>query len=113
MILPAAEHAVIDPPKIRDYLLSTAHPVGRFKAAFFTSLGYSSDNWRRLEADLRELAVSGEAEPGRQSPHGRKYEVRGILKGPAGRPAEVATIWIVSTGRDVPEFVTAYPEGKA
>lgn len=44
---------VIDPVKLRDYLLSRTHPVGRFKAASFLSLGYSADNWARLEADLR------------------------------------------------------------
>jgi uncharacterized protein DUF6883 len=57
MKLPAAERAVIAPAKIRDYLLSTSHPVGRFKAPFFASLGYTNANWRRLEEDLRDLAV--------------------------------------------------------
>jgi len=62
MKLPAAERAVIAPAKIRDYLLSTSHPVGSFKAPFFTSLGYTSANWRRLEEDLLALAVSGEGD---------------------------------------------------
>jgi hypothetical protein len=35
MNLPAADRALIQPEKLRDYLLSTEHPVGRFKAAFF------------------------------------------------------------------------------
>lgn len=112
MILPAAERTVIDPVKIRDYLLSTSHPVGRFKTAFFANLGYTNDNWRALEADLRELAVSGDAEPGRESPYGRKYEVRGTLKGPAGKLAEVVTVWIILPGEDAPQFVTAFPGGK-
>lgn len=64
MKLPAAERAVIEPAKIRDYLLSNSHPVGRFKAPFFASLGYASVNWHRLDKDLRDLAVSGDAEPG-------------------------------------------------
>lgn len=64
MKLPAAERAVIAPAKIRDYLPSTAHPVGRFKVPFFASLGYTSTNWRRLEEDLRALAVSRDAELG-------------------------------------------------
>ena len=112
MILPAAERAVIDPVKIRDYLLSASHPVGRFKAAFFANLGYTSDNWRSLEADLRELAVSGDEEPGQESPYGRKYQVRGTLKGPAGKSAEVVTVWIILAGGDVPQFVTVFPGGK-
>jgi hypothetical protein len=43
MSLPNADRAIVDPAKVRDYLLS--HPVGRFKAAFFLSLGYSQDRW--------------------------------------------------------------------
>jgi len=70
MKLPAAERAVIAPAKIRDYLLSTSHPVGRFKAPFFASLGYTNANWPRLEEDLRDLAVSGDAELGKRSPYG-------------------------------------------
>jgi len=36
------ERGVIDAAKIRDYLLSDSHPVGRFKAAFFVAMGYSA-----------------------------------------------------------------------
>ncbi len=110
MKLPAAERAVIARAKIRDYLLSTSHPVGRFKAPFFASLGYTSANWRRLEEDLLDLAVSCDAELGKDSPYGQKYEVRGILNGPSGRSAGVLTVWIILFGGNVPEFVTAFPE---
>ena len=109
MKLPAAERAVIEPAKIRDYLLSTSHPVGRFKAPFFASLGYTSAHWRRLDEDLRDLAVSGDAELGKGSPYGQKYEIRGTLRGPSGRAAGVLTVWIILFGGDVPQFVTAFP----
>jgi hypothetical protein len=109
MKLPQAERAVIEPSKIRDYLLSTSHPVGRFKAPFFSSLGYTNANWRRLAEDLRDLAVTGDAELGRDSAYGQKYEIRGTLKGPLGRSARVLTVWIILFGRDVPQFVTAFP----
>ncbi len=39
--LPAADRALVDPAKARDYLLSPAHPVGRYKAYVFFSLGYT------------------------------------------------------------------------
>ena len=109
MKLLAAERAVIAPAKIRDYLLSASHPVGRFKAPFFASLGYTSANWQRLEEDLLSLAVSGDAELGKNSPYGQKYEVRGTLRGPSGRSAGVLTVWIILFGGKVPEFVTAFP----
>jgi hypothetical protein len=109
MKLPEAERAIIAPAKIRDYLVSTSHPVGRFKAPFFASLGYTNTNWRRLEQDLLAMA-SGDAEPGKDSPYGRKYQIRGILNGPSGRSARVLTVWIVLFGSDVVQFVTAFPE---
>jgi hypothetical protein len=37
--LPGVDAAVVDPAKIRDYLLSDSHPVGRFKCTFFVVLG--------------------------------------------------------------------------
>ena len=109
MRIPTAERAIVAPAKIRDYLLSTSHPVGRFKAPFFSSLGYTSANWRRLERDLLDLAVSGDAELGKHSPYGQKYEIRGTLRGPSGRSAKVLSVWIILFGGDAPQFVTAFP----
>jgi hypothetical protein len=107
--LPNAESAIVSEAKICTYLLSPSHPVGRFKAVFFSGLGYTIDNWERLQADLLELAKSGEAFVGGESPYGQKYEVRGILAGPSGRQADLITVWIVLGGETYPQFVTAYP----
>jgi hypothetical protein len=112
MKLPDARRAVIAPAKIRDYLLSTSHPVGRFKAPFFASLGYTVTHWQRLEHDLLALAVSGEAELGRESRYGQKYEIHGTLNGPSGKSARVLTVWMVRSGSNVPQFVTAFPGEK-
>lgn len=109
MKLPGSDRAVIEPAKIRDYLLSSAHPVGRFKATFFRSLGYMPADFERLEADLRELAESAEAVAGKESKYGRKYEVRGIINRSLGKQAHVVTVWIIKAGEDFPRFVTAFP----
>jgi hypothetical protein len=69
---------------VRDYLLSLEHPVGRFKAAFFASLGYSRDRWQALQAELQRLALSGDASTGAPSAFGQKYEMRAPLKGHQG-----------------------------
>lgn len=37
MKLPNGQKAVVDERKVREYLLSASHPVGRFKARFFGS----------------------------------------------------------------------------
>jgi len=109
MNLPAADRAFIQPEKLRDYLLSTEHPVGRFKAAFFARMGYSRQDWRRLQVDISQIARSGTAVKRQASAFGHKYEVDGILRGPTGREARVTTVWIVKNGEDFPRLVTIFP----
>jgi len=107
--LPRSDRSIVDPNKVREYLLSTSHPIGRFKAAFFRALGYAESDWARLIADIRLLADSGEAVAGHPSSHGQKYEVRGTLTGPSGRRAAVVTVWIIPASEDAPRLVTVYP----
>ena len=109
MKLPGSERALVDAVKVRDYLLSHEHPVGRFKAVFFETLGYSRAGWFRLQRDLLDLSRKGTAAESQSSQFGRKYEVRGTIQGPSGRSAEVVTVWVILVGDDVPRFVTAFP----
>jgi len=81
MLLPGSEHAVVDNAKVRDYLLSHEHAVGRFKAVFFEALGYSRAGWQRLRRDLLELCQTGVAVEGQASQFGLKYEVRAYASG--------------------------------
>ena len=107
--LPNAHHAVVEPEKLRDYLLAQAHPVGRFKARFFFGLGYTSEAWQRLRDDLLRLASSGETVPGPLGPYGQKMTVSGSLNGPNGRAAKVISVWLIPPNGDAPRFITAYP----
>jgi hypothetical protein len=109
MNLPGADQAILDDAKVRDYLLSREHPIGRFKASFFGTLGYTRDHWHRLQQDLLQVGRSGSATEGQRSSFGQKYEVRGILEGPSGGRADIVTVWIVLNGEDSPRFVTAFP----
>jgi hypothetical protein len=108
--IPNADRAVVELTKLRDYLLSQTHPVGRFKAAFFLALGYSADGWNQLAADLRSQHLSRDAAPEMLTLYGQKYVIRATLVGPAGRSARVVSVWVVRTGEDFARFVTAYPE---
>ena len=62
MSLPNLDRAVIDPAKVRDYLLSDVHPVGRFKAAFFKKSNME-DSYRndtsRFSQPLRNRRCDG------------------------------------------------------
>ena len=57
-MLPNTRAAEIPIEKVRDYLLSTTHPVGRFKAAYFSSLGFNSGNPEQLLAAIRKIVES-------------------------------------------------------
>lgn len=111
MKLPNTDNAIIPREKLQDYLLSESHPVGRFKATFFRSIGYSVDNWEALERDIRSL-LSNEVGKSQGTEYGEKFEVRGDICGPSGQRAEIVTIWIVLKGKDFPRFITAYPGEK-
>ena len=110
MQIPNADRAVIEPVKLHGYLLSRSHPVGRFKAAFSHALGYSSEKWPQLEADLRSQHLSRDVTLENQTPYGEKYSIHAPLVGPSGSSADVVSIWVVRTGEEFPRFVTAYPE---
>lgn len=111
MQLPNADSAAIPPEKIRDYLLSPSHPVGRFKATFFAGLGFTQDQWQELERQIRAHAKSGDIALGSASEYGQKYVVRGELRGPTGRTGPIVSVWIVERGDTALRFVTAYPGG--
>lgn len=111
MRLPNADRAIVDDAKVRDYLLSPDHRDGHSKARFFGALGFTRDGWPLFRDALLTVARDGEAEISEVTVFGQKYLVRGIVRGPAGRAAAVATVWIVLRGGDVPQLVTAYPGG--
>jgi len=111
-MLPGADRAVIDAEKVRDYLLSHEHAIGRFKAPVFEALGFSGAEWPALQLALHALAATSSATLVETSRFGQKYRLTGTLQGRSGRQAVIVTIWIRRAGEDFPRFVTAYPGGR-
>ena len=109
-MLPNASAAIIDPAKVRDYLLSHQHPVGRFKAIVFEALGYRSDDWARLHDDLIAIAHSQPARAVESGPFGQKFVIGATLKGPNGRTARITSVWLLANDSAAPRLITAYPE---
>jgi hypothetical protein len=107
--LPNTDRALIEPAKIRDYLLSEEHPDGRHKRAVFRALGYDAQEWERLADDLRTQHLPLDAVPRLEDEYGQRYEIRGRLRGPNGRVGVFISAWIVKTGDDAPTFLSAYP----
>ena len=109
--LPNAEKAIIEENKLRDYILSPTHPVGRFKAAFFQKLGYSLSNWEALEHQLRKVVLSEEISKVEEIRYGTKFIIEGQLECPSGEEVKVITVWVILKGENIPRFVTVYPGG--
>ncbi len=107
--LPNADSAHIPEQKLRAYLLSPSHPVGRYKAAWLARLGYTPDDSSRLARDLREQHLVRDARPAGHNDFGQKYHIEGALFGPAGVAASAVSIWILEHGQDAPRLVTLYP----
>jgi hypothetical protein len=113
MKLPDLERAFVRPEKITRYLLSENHPVGRHKARFFSSFGFSLSSWRQLETALLNHATQHEVAQVEATPFGTAYTVDGPLPAPDGRAPQVRTVWFAETSQTAPYFVTAYPITRA
>ena len=108
MKLPEAERIRIDEQKIRGYLLSRTHPVGRFKARVFAALGFHESSTDTFVSELRRIAKDGEVAEVEDTEFGQKYTIPGDLNGPLGS-AQVLTIWIQEPGRSEVRLVTVRP----
>jgi hypothetical protein len=106
--LPGADRVRIDDLKVRGYLLSPTHPVGRFKARVFASAGFGDSTAELFISELRRIAVSGQVERTEDIEFGRKYTVPGELRGPAG-VVQVLTVWIQGPDEAAPRLVTVHP----
>lgn len=80
MKLPNGESAEIGSSKLLDYLLSTTHPVGKWKAKVFHKYGYHGANLRLLKDGLLAIAKFQDVQESIQMPHGMKYIIDGSLR---------------------------------
>ena len=99
---------VIAEEKLTGYLLVwRAH---NDKSGYLAQAGYELGNWETLEADLRQLAQTAEAESDGLNAFGELLSARGKLHGPNGVILKVKTVWIRLAETDETHFVTLYPD---
>lgn len=108
MMLPRRTSVEIDERKVRDYLLSEDHPVGRFKARFFAALGFTADDVPAFTGEIRRMAATHDVASAEETDFGWMYTVVGELRGPKGT-ASVKTVWIQEHGSPVVRLVTVIP----
>ena len=101
-------NALIASEKLTKYLL-VERPVGD-KSEFLKQAGYTSDNWQRLERDIRQQILSKDAVPIEQTEYGELFEIRASLVGPNGVALNMRTIWMRESRSGLTKFITLYPE---
>jgi len=109
MNLPNYEKAYVPRQKLSKYLLSETHAVGKAKAKYFRSLGYTEENVDQLAKALLMIAKSEGVRQEVVSRYGTKYIIDGDIVTPIGTTARLRSIWVVESHDDRPRFVTAYP----
>ena len=102
-----ADRAIIEPAKLRDYLLNPANENNGGKWVIFAVLGYTRANWQDLETDLREQHLTQAAVDAGRSGYGVKHEIVASLRG-ARRSGTIRSFWQYDYGSEVPRFLTAY-----
>ena len=100
--------AVIASEKLTRYLL-VKRPVGD-KSEFLKQAGYSLDNWRQLEQDIRQQILSKDAVSIERTEYGEFFEIRASLTGPNGVGLNLRTVWMQESGSGITKFITLYPD---
>ena len=108
MRLPNADRAVVAQEKITEYLLSPANERGRPKARYFTSFGFSADDWEVMANALVGLAMQVEVTETIETVYGIQYVIIGDIESPDGRNPRIRSVWQVDYGFDHPRLISAY-----
>ena len=102
MVLPNADRAEVDIRKLRDYCLSTSHPVGKHKAIVFrAALGLTECDADFLRNALLRAALTEDAVAGVADEFGARFHIDSELITAIGT-AVIRSAWIVRTGEDFP-----------
>ena len=103
------QKARISQKKLKNYLLNPSKDKN--KAAYFRTLGYSMQNFRRFEADVRaKLATNKALRYNANSDGSVSYQVNMQLG--IDKKDIVVTVWQIDKDSDTPRLITAYKNTK-
>jgi hypothetical protein len=100
-------NAIISERKLTEYLLS--YRKRNDKSMWLATAGYHTENWNRLERDIRSQLLTLEAVFIEENQFGIVYEISGKLKGPNSKRLNVGSIWMKENATDLTKFITMYP----
>ena len=96
--------------KVKGYLLSPQ--ADGDKSLFLARAGYSAESAEILMEDLRRQILPLDAEYTGDSEYGKKFRIRGSLRGPNGMSLAVVTVWMTDNEFGLTKFVTLFPDKK-
>lgn len=109
MIMPDAEHAIVDIRKLRDYCLNPIHDEGKHKALLFvTTLDMTANDAEELRDMLLQVVKVQDAQLGRRDEYGQRHIVDFMLEW-RGKQAMIRSAWIIEHSSDTPRLTTCYP----
>ncbi|MFH2043570.1 MAG: DUF6883 domain-containing protein [Pseudomonadota bacterium] len=108
-VLPNCKKAYVPEEKLSNYLLSETHAIGKAKARYFQSIGYTLKNSAKLVDALIMIANSESVSQEITTVFGTKYIIDGKLDTPIGTTVQLRTVWVIDAKDDRPRFITAYP----
>lgn len=79
MKIPNHESATVPETKLTKYLLSSTHPDGKHKAAYFTAVGFSAENWQLLQKVLLQHVVDHDVVKVDTTEFGDRYVVKDTI----------------------------------
>ena len=109
MKLPYKSNSYIPRNKLKGYLLSVTHPVGKFKAKYFKKIGFDISNASQLEKELLSIAHNNEVSETKNVPYGVNYVINGKIKFQSTKETLIKTVWFIGNSSNKPRFVTAIP----
>ena len=108
MLVPNAEHALVDIRKLRDYCLNPRHDEGKHKARLFAAIGITANDAEELRRILLQIIQTTEARLGRRDGYGQRYVVDFPLNW-HGKETIMRSGWIIEHGMETPRLTTCYP----
>ncbi|MFM9971374.1 MAG: DUF6883 domain-containing protein [Burkholderiales bacterium] len=109
MFLPHVNNVKVPEDKVRKYLLSSTHPMGKGKAALFIRFGFTAEKWQELAAELESHARENPVANISSTEYGVRYVIDGLLRTPNNSALNIRGVWFITRGIEVPRFVTAHP----
>ena len=100
--------SIIAIEKIKNYLLTRR--VEDDKSYYIEQAGYTIENWKQLEADIRNQVLVHDAALTEKTKYGDVYEIRGTLTGPNGQELKIVTIWMKEFHTELTKFITLFPD---